>query len=159
MTSSQNSNNKAQNISFSNNNKINTINETKITKISKKTDNKTLEITNKSSKAKKKLCMMSTISSVAPTPMTNITATTATTQNQQSNANTTVSTSNQNQIDNNVQLKPIKHKRDALPMRLRALPQSFWQQPNQSNVSPGSMYLPPLFKHESDDDGVFLKFV
>lgn len=33
-------------------------------------------------------------------------------------------------------------------MRLRALPPSFWQQPNlQPNVAPSSMYLPPLFKH------------
>ena len=32
-------------------------------------------------------------------------------------------------------------------MRLRELPASFWQQPNQSNISPGTMYLPPLFKN------------
>ncbi len=32
-------------------------------------------------------------------------------------------------------------------MRLRALPLSFWQQPNvQQNVQPSSMYLPPLLK-------------
>ena len=37
-------------------------------------------------------------------------------------------------------------------MRLRALPPSFWQQPNQPNPLPGSMYLPPLFK--SDFDGI-----
>lgn len=50
-----------------------------------------------------------------------------------------------------LQLKPIssKAKREALPMRLRALPASFWQQPNQPNVSPGTMYLPPLFKNEN----------
>ena len=50
----------------------------------------------------------------------------------------------------NVQLKPISNraKREPLPMRLRALPMSFWQQPNQPNVSPGVMYLPPLFKNE-----------
>ena len=49
-------------------------------------------------------------------------------------------------------LKPIsnKAKREPLPMRLRALPLSFWQQPNQPNVSPGTMYLPPLFKNEID---------
>lgn len=35
-------------------------------------------------------------------------------------------------------------------MRLRALPPSFWQQPNQSNVSPGTMYLPPLFKNDGE---------
>jgi hypothetical protein len=27
---------------------------------------------------------------------------------------------------------------------------SFWQQPNQPNVSPATMYLPPLFKNEID---------
>lgn len=51
-------------------------------------------------------------------------------------------------------LKPIsnKAKREPLPMRLRALPMSFWQQPNQPNVSPGTMYLlPPLFKNEIDN--------
>lgn len=35
-------------------------------------------------------------------------------------------------------------------MRLRALPPSFWQQPNQSNISPGTMYLPPLFKNDNE---------
>lgn len=33
-------------------------------------------------------------------------------------------------------------------MRLRALPPSFWQQPNQPNPFPGAMYLPPLFKND-----------
>jgi hypothetical protein len=36
---------------------------------------------------------------------------------------------------------------EPLPMRLRALPQSFWQQPNHTNcLSPGAVYpvLPPL---------------
>lgn len=51
-----------------------------------------------------------------------------------------------------ISLKPIsnKAKREPLPMRLRALPMSFWQQPNQPNVSPATMYLPPLFKNEID---------
>jgi hypothetical protein len=43
----------------------------------------------------------------------------------------------------------IKTKKDPLPMKLRALPQSFWQQPNVVNtVPPGSMYtvLPPVSK-------------
>ena len=38
---------------------------------------------------------------------------------------------------------------EPLPMKLRALPQSFWQQPNAVNsASPGTMYavLPPLCK-------------
>jgi uncharacterized cupredoxin-like copper-binding protein len=51
---------------------------------------------------------------------------------------------------NNDQLKPLsnKQKREALPMRLRALPPSYWQQPNQQNVPPSNMYLPPLLKYE-----------
>ena len=59
---------------------------------------------------------------------------------------------NNNNNDDNIKLRPIsnKAKRDPLPMRLRALPLSFWQQPNQPNVSPGTMYLPPLFKNEID---------
>lgn len=50
----------------------------------------------------------------------------------------------------NIQLKPIsnKAKREPLPMRLRALPPSFWQQPNQPNATLSTMYLPPLFKNE-----------
>ena len=138
--------NKIQNTSV-NNTKVNGETTTKLTKISKKNENKSLENLNKSSKAKKKLCM------IAPT--TNASSTTTTTLIQQSNL---INNCNQNgvmDINNNIQLKPIKHKRDALPMRLSALPQSFWQQPNQSNVSPGSMYLPPLFKHDSDDDGMY----
>jgi hypothetical protein len=53
--------------------------------------------------------------------------------------------------DTGIQLKPLssKAKREPLPMRLRALPPSFWQQPNQPNVSPGTMYLPPLFKNDT----------
>lgn len=39
---------------------------------------------------------------------------------------------------------------EPIPMRLRALPPSFWQQPNQSNISPGTMYLPPLFKNDGE---------
>ena len=60
------------------------------------------------------------------------------------------------QQQNNIQLKPLsnKAKREPLPMRLRALPPSFWQQPNQPNVSPGTMYLPPLFKNGSIENGV-----
>ncbi|CAF0716223.1 unnamed protein product [Brachionus calyciflorus] len=59
------------------------------------------------------------------------------------------------QIENTespIQLKPIsnRQKRDPLPMRLRALPPSFWQQPNQPNISPATMYLPPLFKNDID---------
>nr|XP_054768816.1 uncharacterized protein LOC129276461 [Lytechinus pictus] len=43
---------------------------------------------------------------------------------------------------------------EPIPMRLRALPQSFWQQPNTVNsASPGSMYsvLPPLCKMEQSN--------
>lgn len=43
---------------------------------------------------------------------------------------------------------------DPLPMRMRALPQSFWQQPNvPQNVSPASSYpvLPPLIIKEAED--------
>ena len=44
---------------------------------------------------------------------------------------------------------------DPLPMRLRALPQSFWQQPNvPHSVSPGASYptLPPLIIKDSEDE-------
>ena len=44
---------------------------------------------------------------------------------------------------------------EPLPMRLRALPQSFWQQPNNpTSVSPANAYpiLPPLINKEGDDD-------
>ena len=84
-------------------------------------------------KAKKKLCMMN--SEVA---------------NLNVGISETVSGSELQNDRQNVQLKPIsnKAKREPLPMRLRALPMSFWQQPNQPNVSPGVMYLPPLFKNE-----------
>ncbi|XP_071805198.1 uncharacterized protein [Asterias amurensis] len=44
-----------------------------------------------------------------------------------------------------------KTKKDPLPMKLRALPQSFWQQPNTVNTAPpGAMYtvLPPVSKTE-----------
>eukprot|EP00090_Calanus_glacialis_P000500 TRINITY_DN10302_c0_g1_i1.p1 TRINITY_DN10302_c0_g1~~TRINITY_DN10302_c0_g1_i1.p1 ORF type:complete len:412 (-),score=97.72 TRINITY_DN10302_c0_g1_i1:1088-2323(-) len=40
-----------------------------------------------------------------------------------------------------------RHKKEPLPMKMRALPQSFWQQPNNANpLSPGAVYstLPPL---------------
>lgn len=45
--------------------------------------------------------------------------------------------------------KTPKQRRDYLPMRMRALPQSFWQQPNHPHsISPGAQchrVLPPLF--------------
>ena len=61
-------------------------------------------------------------------------------------------TPSSNNAESSPILKPIsnKAKREPLPMRLRALPMSFWQQPNQPNVSPATMYLPPLFKNEID---------
>jgi len=43
---------------------------------------------------------------------------------------------------------------EALPMRMRALPQSMWQEPNiPHNVSPATVYpvLPPLVTREGDD--------
>ncbi|XP_064611916.1 uncharacterized protein LOC135475896 [Liolophura sinensis] len=46
-------------------------------------------------------------------------------------------------------------KKDPLPMRLRALPQSFWQQPNTPNyISPATCFatLPPLKIRDSDED-------
>ena len=42
---------------------------------------------------------------------------------------------------------PLSRISEPLPIKLRALPQSFWQQPNQANpLPPGSVYstLPPL---------------
>ena len=89
---------------------------------------------NTNTKAKKKLCMMnSDVSNL------NINATNMNDNGCESSANESI-------------LKPIsnKAKREPLPMRLRALPMSFWQQPNQPNVSPGTMYLPPLFNNEID---------
>lgn len=50
----------------------------------------------------------------------------------------------------------LRAKGQSVPMRMRPLPQSYWIQPNQPNVSPGTMYLPPIFKNEintSDDMG------
>ncbi|WAR15660.1 hypothetical protein MAR_005765 [Mya arenaria] len=50
----------------------------------------------------------------------------------------------------------VKPRRDPLPMRLRALPQSFWKQPNNPpSISPGNMFssLPPL-SYSRDDDGI-----
>jgi hypothetical protein len=44
---------------------------------------------------------------------------------------------------------------DPLPMKLRALPHSFWVQPNKpANVSPGSVYpvLPPLTRDNDTSD-------
>ncbi|GAB6019269.1 hypothetical protein CHUAL_000869 [Chamberlinius hualienensis] len=46
-------------------------------------------------------------------------------------------------------------KKEPLPMKLRALPQSFWQQPNATiDISPGQIYakLPPLLSKEVSDD-------
>ena len=46
---------------------------------------------------------------------------------------------------------------EPLPMKLRALPQSFWLQPNQANpLPPGSVYstLPPLPGTEAETTGV-----
>ncbi|XP_033122490.1 uncharacterized protein LOC117121396 [Anneissia japonica] len=51
--------------------------------------------------------------------------------------------------------KQLKPKRDPMPMRRRALPQSFWQQPNSpASLPPGSTYtvLPPLWKHEKTNE-------
>ncbi|PSN38352.1 hypothetical protein C0J52_06937 [Blattella germanica] len=50
-----------------------------------------------------------------------------------------------------------KPKKEPLPMKLRALPQSFWQQPNQTNcLSPGAVYpiLPPLSSLGTTKDDV-----
>jgi hypothetical protein len=47
-----------------------------------------------------------------------------------------------------------KHTRDPMPMRMRSLPQSFWQQPNlPQSVSPATVYpvLPPLISKEGHD--------
>ncbi|KAI0237036.1 hypothetical protein LSAT2_012482 [Lamellibrachia satsuma] len=46
-------------------------------------------------------------------------------------------------------------RREPLPMRMRALPQSFWQQPNVADsVPPSSTYpiLPPLYSKDSGED-------
>ncbi|KAH9495117.1 hypothetical protein Btru_018210 [Bulinus truncatus] len=48
----------------------------------------------------------------------------------------------------------LKPKREPLPMKLRALPQSFWQQPNVAHqVSPSTLFpvLPPLPSRETED--------
>ncbi|CAL1545909.1 unnamed protein product [Lymnaea stagnalis] len=48
----------------------------------------------------------------------------------------------------------LKPKREPLPMKLRALPQSFWQQPNIAHqVSPSTLFpvLPPLAYKESEE--------
>lgn len=55
-------------------------------------------------------------------------------------------------VSTRVRAKP---KKEPLPMKLRALPQSFWQQPDEtSGVSPGIVMpvLPPLFKHDTQED-------
>ena len=49
----------------------------------------------------------------------------------------------------------VKPRRESVPMRLRALPQSFWKQPNSPvNVSPGNLFpsLPPLGTKETGED-------
>ncbi|KAF4519958.1 hypothetical protein B566_EDAN005457 [Ephemera danica] len=47
-----------------------------------------------------------------------------------------------------------KPKREPLPMKLRALPQSFWQQPNQpTSMSPAFPVLPPLFVQPRGEPG------
>lgn len=49
----------------------------------------------------------------------------------------------------------VKARRDPVPMRLRALPQSFWKQPNNPPaLSPGNIFssLPPLSGYTKDDD-------
>lgn len=49
----------------------------------------------------------------------------------------------------------VKARRDPVPMRLRALPQSFWKQPNiPPALSPGNIFssLPPLSGYTKDDD-------
>lgn len=48
----------------------------------------------------------------------------------------------------------VKPRRDPIPMRLRALPQSFWKQPNNpASLSPGNLFssLPPLSYNKDDD--------
>ena len=54
--------------------------------------------------------------------------------------------------ESSVKLKPIRQKREPLPLRLRALPASFWEQPNFPNVSPATMFLPPLHRNEIEND-------
>ncbi|XP_061197517.1 uncharacterized protein LOC133205681 [Saccostrea echinata] len=49
----------------------------------------------------------------------------------------------------------VRPKRESVPMRLRALPQSFWKQPNVPNpVSPAPLFpsLPPLGSKDSNED-------
>lgn len=49
----------------------------------------------------------------------------------------------------------VRARRDPVPMRQRALPQSFWKQPNNPPaLSPGSIFssLPPLSGYIKDDD-------
>lgn len=48
----------------------------------------------------------------------------------------------------------VKPRREPLPMKLRALPQSFWKQPNNPpTLSPGNLFssLPPLSSMKDDD--------
>ncbi|XP_037076514.1 uncharacterized protein LOC119097576 [Pollicipes pollicipes] len=43
-----------------------------------------------------------------------------------------------------------RFRREPLPMKMRALPQSFWQQPNTNSTSPSSGSLPPLVTTAKD---------
>lgn len=55
-----------------------------------------------------------------------------------------------------MQLKPLstRAKREPLPMRLRALPKSYWEEPNRPNVtSLITTCLPQLFKTDMDFTG------
>ncbi|BFZ23660.1 hypothetical protein BsWGS_26698 [Bradybaena similaris] len=46
----------------------------------------------------------------------------------------------------------LKPRREPLPMKLRALPQSFWEQPNVAHqVSPATLFLPPLLNKDSEE--------
>jgi hypothetical protein len=105
------------------------------------------------SKAKKKMCL----GVVTPTDMASMIDSGLETMNSSEDGEAmgkaAINTSYLLNDLQNVQLKPIssKLKREPLPMRLRALPPSFWQQPNQPNISPSTMYLPPLFKSEIEN--------
>jgi len=53
-----------------------------------------------------------------------------------------------------VQWQVVMYCVEPVPMRMRALPQSIWQEPNiPHNVSPATVYpvLPPLITREGDD--------
>ncbi|KAF0290488.1 hypothetical protein FJT64_011314 [Amphibalanus amphitrite] len=46
--------------------------------------------------------------------------------------------------------RPRQKQREPLPMKLRALPQSFWLQPNDNSTSPNTGSLPPLVTTSKD---------